>query len=67
MSSSSSSNVAQLQQMGQVAGTGPDEVFQHGTIGKFIRMELEGEHAQMSTANTSYVRAHRRANNIVLS
>ncbi|KAF1751268.1 hypothetical protein GCK72_017822 [Caenorhabditis remanei] len=39
---SSSSNVAQLQQMGQVAGTGPDEVFQHGTIGKFIRMELEG-------------------------
>ncbi|CAI2355395.1 unnamed protein product [Caenorhabditis sp. 36 PRJEB53466] len=41
-SSSSTSNVAQLQQLGQVAGTGPDEVFQHGTIGKFIRMELEG-------------------------
>ncbi|CAD6193378.1 unnamed protein product [Caenorhabditis auriculariae] len=36
------SQTAQLQQMGQVAGTGPDEVNQHGTIGRFLRMELEG-------------------------
>ncbi|PAV62922.1 hypothetical protein WR25_26755 [Diploscapter pachys] len=42
MAAPPSSVVAQQQFQGIVAGTGPDEVNQHGTIGRFIRMELEG-------------------------
>ncbi|KAK6756759.1 hypothetical protein RB195_014905 [Necator americanus] len=36
------SSVPQLQSAGSVAGAGPDEVYQHGTIGTFLRQELEG-------------------------
>ncbi|ETN74900.1 hypothetical protein NECAME_12648 [Necator americanus] len=36
------SSVPQLQSAGSVAGAGPDEVYQHGTIGSFLRQELEG-------------------------
>ncbi|EYC28954.1 hypothetical protein Y032_0007g3517 [Ancylostoma ceylanicum] len=36
------SSVQQMQSAGSVAGAGPDEVYQHGTIGTFIRQELEG-------------------------
>ncbi|KAE9415866.1 hypothetical protein Angca_000592 [Angiostrongylus cantonensis] len=36
------SSVLQSQQIVPVAGAGPDEVYQHGTIGTFLRQELEG-------------------------
>ncbi|XGW06100.1 hypothetical protein V3C99_016436 [Haemonchus contortus] len=40
--SSSIQQIQQQQSVGSVAGAGPDEVYQHGTIGTFLRQELEG-------------------------